>query len=61
MLTPNDAAAPTTYSVSRLDMAPDVSKVGPQPDSIADDAVRAMNPVPGEYRIAGASARGRSG
>ncbi len=38
VLTPNDAAAPTTYSVSRLDLAPDVSKVGPQPDSVADDA-----------------------
>lgn len=38
VLTPNSVSAPTTYSVSRLDQAPDVSKVGPQPDSIADDA-----------------------
>ena len=27
-------------------------------DSIGDDAMRAVNPIPGEYRVAGASARG---
>lgn len=31
------------------------------PDSIADGALRAVNPVPGEFRIAGASASGLPG
>jgi hypothetical protein len=31
------------------------------PDSIADGALRAVNPVPGEFRIAGASAQGLAG
>lgn len=37
-LTPDNPAAPTTYTVSRLDVAPDITMVDPQPDSIADDA-----------------------
>ncbi len=37
-LVPDNAAAPTKYTVSRLDVAPDLTKVNPQPNSIVDDA-----------------------
>lgn len=37
-LVPNNPSAPTTYTVHRYDFAPDLTKVDPQPDSIADDA-----------------------
>lgn len=37
-LTPDSPTAPTKYTVSRLDLAPDTTKVNPQPSSTADDA-----------------------